>query len=152
MTSTASDAQSNDEALGMLMASGCRAKRRDSSVVVSAAANAPEARANYCSSLACAEKITKKYGDLNGKVSIVELSKGNTGLGLSLAGNKDRTKMSVFVCGKCLNRYLCAALLLIHANCLLSGMHPNGSAAKDGRVKVADEILEVTLYDWQCTL
>ncbi|KAI1306510.1 Multiple PDZ domain protein [Halotydeus destructor] len=67
------------------------------------------------------KKIEKKYGDLNGTVSLVELSKGSTGLGLSLAGNKDRTKMSVFVCG----------------------LHPSGAAAKDGRVSVADEILEV---------
>jgi len=69
----------------------------------------------------CVEKIEKKYGDLNGCVSVVDLNKGQTGLGLSLAGNKDRTRMSVFVCG----------------------MHPQGSAAKDGRVRVADEILEV---------
>jgi multiple pdz domain protein, putative len=52
---------------------------------------------------------------------LVELQKGTTGLGLSLAGNRDRTKMSVFICG----------------------MHPKGSAAKDGRICVGDEILEV---------
>lgn len=54
----------------------------------------------------------------------MELHKGVTGLGLSLAGNKDRKRMSVFVCG----------------------MHPNGSAAKDGRIAVGDEILEVISF------
>ncbi|RWS15874.1 patj-like protein [Dinothrombium tinctorium] len=67
------------------------------------------------------KKIQKKYGELNGQVFLVELQKGPTGLGLSLAGNRDRTKMSVFVCG----------------------LHPNGSAAKDGTIQVGDEILEV---------
>lgn len=66
--------------------------------------------------------IEKKYGDLNGTIAMVELTKGLTGLGLSLAGNKDRKKMSVFVCG----------------------MHPKGSAFKDGRIQVGDEILEVS--------
>lgn len=67
--------------------------------------------------------IEKKYGDLNGTIAMVELTKGLTGLGLSLAGNKDRKKMSVFVCG----------------------MHPKGSAFKDGRIQVGDEILEVSV-------
>ena len=67
------------------------------------------------------EKIQKKYGDLNGNTFVVDLNKGSNGLGISLAGTKDRTKMSVFVCG----------------------MHPNGSASKDGRIKIGDEILEV---------
>ncbi|XP_074598987.1 multiple PDZ domain protein-like isoform X4 [Brevipalpus obovatus] len=67
------------------------------------------------------KKIQKKYGDLNGMVFMVELMKGPAGLGISLAGNRDRTKMSVFICG----------------------MHPKGSAARDGRIQVSDEILEV---------
>ena len=62
-----------------------------------------------------------KYGDLKGTVTMVDLQKGQTGLGLSLAGNRDRNKMSVFVCG----------------------LHPQGSAFKDGRIQVGDEILEV---------
>lgn len=67
------------------------------------------------------EKIQKKYGDLKGKLIIVDMVKGSNKLGLSLAGNKDRNKMSVFVCG----------------------MHPRGLACKDGRVKIGDELLEV---------
>lgn len=59
------------------------------------------------------ESATTKYGDLNGNILIVELHKGQTGLGLSLAGNRDRKKMSVFVCG----------------------LHPRGSAFIDGRIK-----------------
>lgn len=72
-------------------------------------------------SITITEKIQKKYGDLNGMVFMVELMKGPAGLGISVAGNRDRTKMSVFICG----------------------LHPKGSAAKDGRVQVGDEILEV---------
>lgn len=67
------------------------------------------------------KKIQKKYGDLKGEVVVVELQKGANGLGISLAGNKDRTVMSAFVCG----------------------LNPNGNAFKDGRIKVGDEVLEV---------
>lgn len=59
------------------------------------------------------EDAMSKYGDLKGRIELVELEKGPTGLGLSLAGNKDRTKMSVFVCG----------------------LHPKGSAFSDGRIR-----------------
>ena len=51
----------------------------------------------------------------------MDLHRGLSGLGISLAGNRDRAKMSVFICG----------------------MHPKGSAFKDGRLKIGDEILEV---------
>lgn len=68
-----------------------------------------------------AEKVKTKYGDLSGVLHMVELTKGSNGLGLSLAGNKDRSKMSVFVVG----------------------VHPDGAAAKDGRIRIGDELLEV---------
>lgn len=55
---------------------------------------------------------------------MVELNRGPNGLGISLVGNKDRRKMSVFVCG----------------------LHPNGAAARDGQIHVGDEILEVTIH------
>ncbi|GBN02811.1 InaD-like protein, partial [Araneus ventricosus] len=58
---------------------------------------------------------------MKGELILINLVKGSNKLGLSLAGNKDRTKMSVFVCG----------------------MHPKGMAAKDGRIKIGDELLEV---------
>lgn len=58
---------------------------------------------------------------MKGKLLIVDLVKGSNKLGLSLAGNKDRNKMSVFVCG----------------------MHPRGLAYKDGRIRIGDELLEV---------
>ncbi|KAK8394133.1 hypothetical protein O3P69_006374 [Scylla paramamosain] len=67
------------------------------------------------------KKIQKKYADLKGEVVVVELQKGANGLGISLAGNKDRTLMSAFVCG----------------------LNPNGNAFKDGKIKVGDEVLEV---------
>nr|XP_053654290.1 inaD-like protein isoform X1 [Cherax quadricarinatus]XP_053654291.1 inaD-like protein isoform X1 [Cherax quadricarinatus] len=69
------------------------------------------------------EKIQKKYGDLKGEVILVDLQKGVNGLGISLAGNKDRTLMSAFVCG----------------------LNPSGNAYKDGRIKVGDEVLEVSV-------
>lgn len=65
--------------------------------------------------------MKKKYGHLGEDVLLVELEKGSHGLGLSLAGHKDRTKMAVFVCG----------------------INPSGAAYKNGNIKVGDEILEV---------
>lgn len=52
---------------------------------------------------------------------MIELEKGKTGLGLSLAGNRDRSRMSVFVVG----------------------IDPNGAGGRDGRMVVGDELLEV---------
>ncbi|XP_053228123.1 multiple PDZ domain protein isoform X21 [Podarcis raffonei] len=66
-------------------------------------------------------KISQRYGHLSGDLHMIELEKGKTGLGLSLAGNKDRSKMSVFVVG----------------------IDPNGAAGKDGRLQIADELLEI---------
>uniref|UniRef100_A0A670K2A9 Multiple PDZ domain crumbs cell polarity complex component n=1 Tax=Podarcis muralis TaxID=64176 RepID=A0A670K2A9_PODMU len=63
----------------------------------------------------------QRYGHLSGDLHMIELEKGKTGLGLSLAGNKDRSKMSVFVVG----------------------IDPNGAAGKDGRLQIADELLEI---------
>ncbi|XP_025199580.1 multiple PDZ domain protein-like isoform X3 [Melanaphis sacchari] len=75
-------------------------------------------------------KAKKKYGYLcdvrdGGSISevlvvMLERSPGS-GLGLSLSGHKDRTKMAVMVCG----------------------LNPNGPAAKSGCLQVGDEILEV---------
>ncbi|KAJ6669540.1 hypothetical protein lerEdw1_000088 [Lerista edwardsae] len=67
------------------------------------------------------KKISQRYGNLSGELHTIELEKGKTGLGLSLAGNKDRSKMSVFVVG----------------------IDPNGAAGKDGRLQIADELLEI---------
>ncbi|XP_059693125.1 multiple PDZ domain protein isoform X15 [Haemorhous mexicanus] len=67
------------------------------------------------------KKIMQRYGNLPGELHMIELEKGKTGLGLSLAGNKDRSRMSVFIVG----------------------IDPNGAAGKDGRLQVADELLEI---------
>ena len=67
------------------------------------------------------EKIQKKYKDENDEIQLIDLQKGSNGLGISLAGHRDRTQMSVYVCG----------------------LNPNGNAFKDGRIHVGDEILEV---------
>ncbi|NXY44417.1 MPDZ protein, partial [Ceuthmochares aereus] len=67
------------------------------------------------------KNIMQRYGNLPGELHMIELEKGRTGLGLSLAGNKDRSRMSVFIVG----------------------IDPNGAAGKDGRLQIADELLEI---------
>ncbi|XP_029461410.1 multiple PDZ domain protein isoform X2 [Rhinatrema bivittatum] len=67
------------------------------------------------------KKIWQRYGNLPGDLHMIELEKGKAGLGLSLAGNKDRSRMSVFIVG----------------------IDPNGAAGKDGRLQIADELLEI---------
>jgi len=67
------------------------------------------------------EKIRQRYADLPGELHIIELEKDKNGLGLSLAGNKDRSRMSIFVVG----------------------INPEGPAGRDGRMHIGDELLEV---------
>lgn len=71
--------------------------------------------------LPLSENIIQRYGSLPGVLHMIELEKGKTGLGLSLAGNRDRSRMSVFVVG----------------------IDPSGAAGRDGRMVVGDELLEV---------
>lgn len=54
----------------------------------------------------------------------MELEKDRQGLGLSLAGNRDRSCMNIFVVG----------------------INPGGPASRDGRIRVGDELLEVSTY------
>lgn len=68
-----------------------------------------------------AEKIQKKYHNLGHKVLMVILEKDRRGLGISLAGHKDRNRMAVFICG----------------------LNPKGAAHKNGGLLIGDEILEV---------
>lgn len=75
-------------------------------------------------SLLYVESIRERYGTLTGELYMIELEKGRSGLGLSLAGNKDRSRMSVFIVG----------------------IDPNGAAGKDGRLQIADELLEVSSW------
>ncbi|XP_043858245.1 inaD-like protein isoform X2 [Dromiciops gliroides] len=67
------------------------------------------------------EKIRQRYADLPGELHIIELEKEKNGLGLSLAGNKDRSRMSIFIVG----------------------IHPDGPAGRDGRMRIGDELLEI---------
>lgn len=71
-----------------------------------------------------AVKIQKKYQNLGHKVLMVTLEKDRRGLGISLAGHKDRNRMAVFVCG----------------------LNPKGAAHKNGGIVIGDEILEVALF------
>uniref|UniRef100_A0A3Q3KIE4 Uncharacterized protein n=1 Tax=Monopterus albus TaxID=43700 RepID=A0A3Q3KIE4_MONAL len=65
--------------------------------------------------------LEQRYGDLRGELLCVELEKDRQGLGLSLAGNRDRSRLSIFVVG----------------------LHSGGPAAQDGRIRVGDELLEI---------
>ncbi|XP_003748014.1 multiple PDZ domain protein [Galendromus occidentalis] len=70
------------------------------------------------------DEVMTRYAELGGEVIVTNLEatgNGGTTLGLSIAGNKNRNKMSVFICG----------------------IHPNGVASQEGTLKVGDEILEV---------
>ncbi|XP_048584388.1 multiple PDZ domain protein [Nematostella vectensis] len=66
-------------------------------------------------------ELQAKYPDVTGEHLLVSLSKGNTGLGLSIAGGK----------GVAVNRIF------------IVDVKPGGPAEQDGRIKQADEILEV---------
>jgi hypothetical protein len=68
-----------------------------------------------------ADKVKKKYSNLKKPVFLVKLEKDRRGLGISLAGHKDRNKMAVFICG----------------------LNPSGAAFKNGEIQVGDELLEV---------
>ncbi|XP_039623172.1 inaD-like protein isoform X6 [Polypterus senegalus] len=67
------------------------------------------------------EIIRQRYGDLPGELHVIELEKDRHSLGLSLAGNRDRSQMSIFVVG----------------------INPEGPAGQDGRICVGDELLEI---------
>lgn len=60
-------------------------------------------------------------------VVMVKLEKNRRGLGISIAGHKDRNKMAVFICG----------------------LNPKGAAFQNGGLKIGDEILEVYNFIFQ---
>ncbi|XP_066584888.1 multiple PDZ domain protein-like [Prorops nasuta] len=78
------------------------------------------------------KKIYKKYHSYGKQVMLAKVEKDRLGLGISLAGHRDRNKMAVFVCG----------------------LNPKGSAYKTGGLQVGDEILEVNgqVFQGRCHL
>ncbi len=68
-------------------------------------------------------EIRDKYSHLDGTVNIVQLKRQSLqeNLGISLSGNLNLTKASVFICG----------------------IYGDTIAAKSGRLKLGDQILEV---------
>ena len=70
------------------------------------------------------EKVLKAYGELDGDLHLVTFPRDGGRLGVTLAGNRNYCVMSVFV----------------HT------IRPNGCVAKDGRIRVGDEILEVCYF------
>ncbi|KAL4640297.1 multiple PDZ domain protein-like [Arapaima gigas] len=66
-------------------------------------------------------KMVQRYGSLPGELHMIELKKGEAGLGLKLAGNRDCSRMNVFV----------------------AAVDPCGAAGRDGRIHVGDELLEI---------
>ena len=67
------------------------------------------------------DKVVATYGELGGQLHMVEFERGDNGLGVSLAGNRDLGTMSVFVVG----------------------IQPESPTANDGRMRVGDQLLEV---------
>jgi len=77
--------------------------------------------------------VLRLYGDLDGDLHLVELDRGHghqqapggagaASIGLCLAGNRDLATMSVFVVG----------------------YQPGSVAANDRRIRIGDELLEVS--------
>ena len=69
------------------------------------------------------DRILSSYGELRGELHCIEFETGGKSLGLSLAGNRDLSVMSVFVVG----------------------IQPDTVLAQDGRIHVGDELLEVRI-------
>ncbi len=70
--------------------------------------------------------IQENFGKLGGQVVEVELRQNDFGFGLALAGHSNRNRMGTFICG----------------------IHPEGSAAENGKIQVGDELLKVNQYFW----
>lgn len=83
------------------------------------------------------EKVEKRWAEVvrsteGGRVIIADLERVDRGLGISLAGHRDRMKMATYICG----------------------INPAGAAHRTRQLEVGDEILEVngTVLHGRCHL
>jgi PDZ domain len=78
---------------------------------------------HYCCFVMYPEQIIRRYGELEGEIHAIELQRDPFAatLGLDLAGNASLETMSVFVVN----------------------IHPDSIAARDGRIRIGDQLLEV---------
>ncbi|XP_035710408.1 multiple PDZ domain protein isoform X3 [Folsomia candida] len=69
------------------------------------------------------KKVEKRWGEVSrgGRIIIADLERSDVGLGISLAGHRDRMKMATYICG----------------------INPAGAAHRARQLEVGDEILEV---------
>ena len=67
------------------------------------------------------DHTTEQFSALRGELVETELQRNEYGFGLALSGHKNRNIMGTFICG----------------------LHPKGSAAQDGVLQSADELLKV---------
>jgi len=80
---------------------------------------------SHCVVVCIVEKVQRTYGELSGDLHLVDIDRGAGSIGLCLAGNRDLAKMSVFVVG----------------------YQPGSVAANDGRIRIGDELLEVSCME-----
>ena len=118
------DGDSGDVAGQMTLANGSVIDKA-SAAFVAKADNDAEVEDEFGYTL---KKIQKKYArrvvKQGGQVFCVCINKGSHGLGISLAGHKDRSQMAVYICG----------------------LNPQGNASRDGRMQVRYFQMHLVLF------
>lgn len=84
----------------------------------------------------------------------MEINKDKMGLGLSIVGGSDTLLVSIG-CGAAgppsmnLTAHLLLPLFVLQGVIIIHEVYPDGAAAKDGRLKPGDQILEVNNEDFR---